>query len=146
MDSLHILFAGPLLLILAARLDLSLLGATSWAALLLFTASLLLLVRPLALLIAGWGSPLGNPKKLFMGWAAPRGMVPVALGTIFALELGAVGHADAELVAFVPLIVTLLTAGIVWLAAGPLAQRLQIVAPGASGASSMPAGMATSDE
>ena len=126
MDSLHVLLIGPLLFVLAARLDPALFTTASWPALLLFAAILLLVVRPLILFVAGWGSPLKISEKLFMGWIAPRGMVPVALGTIFALELQAVGHAGAAQLAFVPVITALVTAAVAWLAAGPLARRLRL--------------------
>jgi len=136
LDGLHVLMVGPLLFVLAARLDPSLFTTPSVVALLLFTA-LLLVARPLALFVAGWGSALGKGEKLFLGWSAARGVVPVALGTVFALELGAVGHAGAERLAFITVMVALFTAGAVWLAAGPLARRFQ-VATSADGAESAP--------
>lgn len=125
LDGLHVLMVGPLLFVLAARLNPSLFTASSLTAIALFTA-VLLLARPLALAVAGWGSSLGRGEKLFIGWSAPRGVVPVALGAVFALELGAAGHVGAERLAFIPVMVALLTAGVVWLAAGPLARRFRV--------------------
>ena len=145
LDGLHVLMVGPLLVVLAARLDPSLFTTANVVAVLLFTA-VLLLARPLALAVAGWRSSLGKGEKLFMGWSAPRGVVPVALGTVFALELGAVGHVGAEQLAFVPVMVALFTAGAVWLAAGPLARRFRVAAVGdAPDASVVSPGVALGD-
>ena len=70
-------------------------NAESWRPA-LFTAAMILLVRPASVFLSSVGSGLGLREKLFLSWMAPRGIVAAAVASVFALRLQADGVVGAE--------------------------------------------------
>ncbi len=122
-ENLRVLLLSVLFLLLAARLpleeftnvDLRSVG---------YLLALVLVVRPLAVLIATAFSRLGWRERLFIAWMAPRGVVVAAVTSVFALQLVLDGHPGAERLVPIAFLVILGTVAIYGLSALPLARRL----------------------
>ncbi len=68
----------------------------------LFLASILLIVRPLAVWIGTYGSGLSWKERILLGWIGPRGIVAASMAGLFAPKMIQLGYADAALL--VPLV------------------------------------------
>jgi NhaP-type Na+/H+ or K+/H+ antiporter len=95
-ESLSVLLISGLFIILAARMDLSLLGALGWGAAGVL-AAIQFVARPAKVLISTWGSALSWRERTLLGWVAPRGIVAAAVAALFALRLQEHGYPDAAL-------------------------------------------------
>ncbi len=85
-ENLRVLIISGLFVVLAARLDwdsFQLLGLNS----VLFLAALVLVVRPVVVLLSTYKSHLKAKEKVFLMLVAPRGIVVVAVTSIFAIKL-----------------------------------------------------------
>lgn len=85
-ENLRVLIISGLFVVLAARLDwesFQLLGLNS----VLFLAVLVLIIRPLVVLLSTYKSHLKAKEKVFLMLVAPRGIVVVAVTSIFAIKL-----------------------------------------------------------
>ena len=99
-----------LLLLLVARVRLAgaaEIGVTGAA----FVVLLAVAVRPLAVGLATWGLALDRTERLSLAWAAPRGVLAVAVGTLCALRLADAHVPEAE--RLVPLLVLLLATTVI---------------------------------
>lgn len=94
-ESLSAVILSLLFLMVAARLEPSLLTAPS-AEVLLLLGVILLLARPLAVLIATFGSALNWRERLLAGWIAPRGIMATAAAALLTLQLLDHRLSDAE--------------------------------------------------
>ncbi len=125
-EHLGVLLVSALFIVLASRLrpgDLTGLGFPG----LLFLAALLFVVRPAAVFISTWRTGLDFKEKLFLAMLAPRGIVAVAVTSVFALQLQSKVPALAEGAAqMVPItfLVIIGTVGFYGLLAPPLARWL----------------------
>ncbi len=90
---------------------------------------LMLVVRPLAMLLATAGLPLSSAQKVLLGWLAPRGIVTAAVASLFALRLAEAGVEGAGQLQGLVFLTILMTVGVQGLTAAPLAERLDLVSP-----------------
>ena len=89
-EQLTTMFIGMLFVLLAADVRLLDLRALGWAG--AATVGLLMLVvRPLAVALGTWGTGLTPPRKAFLAWIGPRGIVAAAVASFFAERLEAAG-------------------------------------------------------
>ena len=100
-------------------------NAESWRPA-LFTAAMILLVRPASVFLSSVGSGLGLREKLFLSWMAPRGIVAAAVASVFALRLVPNGVVGAEKLVPVTFLLICSTIFVYGLTARPLAIRLGI--------------------
>ncbi len=85
-EALVVLIVSALFIVLTASLDRSLFAQLSWPVFAL-TATMILLVRPLAIALSTLGSDLTLPERLLTGWIAPRGIVAAAVASVAATKL-----------------------------------------------------------
>ncbi len=90
---------------------------------------LMLVVRPLAMLLATAGLDLSGSQKILLGWLAPRGIVTAAVASLFALRLAQAGVPGAGQLQGLVFLTILMTVGLQGLTASPLAERLGLVTP-----------------
>jgi len=92
---LQTLIIPVLFTLLAARLDLSSIKFTDMQAA-IFLVSTILISRPISIFLATAKTEMTLKEKIFLGFFAPRGIVAVAVTSLFSLELARAGspHAD----------------------------------------------------
>lgn len=95
-EHLSVLLISVLFIVLAARIDLVLLGSIAWKAVLLLLV-LQFIARPAKILVSTIGLDISWPERGLLAWIAPRGIVAAAIAAIFADKLVAVGFAEAAL-------------------------------------------------
>lgn len=127
-EEIGILLLSSLFVLLAARLDLDSLSSIGVRALAFFGV-LVFIARPLSVYVSTWRSQLTWRERLFLAWLAPRGIVAVAVTSLFALELAEHGNPEAERMVPLTFLVVIGTVLIYGLTAGPLASRLGLVLP-----------------
>ena len=94
-ETLKLILVPVLFIMLAARLDRGALNEFSLNGF-LFLASLIFVVRPLAVFIAALGTDLTFREKLFLSCIAPRGFVAAAMSSLLALDLIDSGYPEAD--------------------------------------------------
>ena len=102
----------PLLAADVTWADLSPLGWRGIACVL----SLMLVVRPLAVMLGSIGSGLSWRQKIFLGWMAPRGIVSASTASLFALRLeeaGILGGSRVQGLVFLTILMTVTLNGLV---------------------------------
>ena len=132
-ENLRVLLISTLFIVLASRLkiDMEALHTLGWRSV-AFVALLIVVVRPMAVCVATFGSKLPWQERAFLAWIHPRGIVAAAVGSLFALEIArATDLANAEvllaeverfeLITFLVIIVTVTVYG---LTLAPLARWL----------------------
>lgn len=124
-EELGVLLLSILFIVLAARVNLNALLSVVWQEL-AFLAVLILVIRPLAVFISAIGSKLSFREKIFISGMAPRGIVAVAVASLFAFELESAGFAEAELLINYTFLVVVGTVLFYSLTAGPLAGWLNL--------------------
>lgn len=131
-ENLQVLLIGCLFVVLAARLELSVLDYLDANAF-LFLGALILLVRPLSVLISSIGTNLSWKEQAFMAWLAPRGIVAAAVASLFAFRLEPI-YPD-EVGALVPLVFLVIvgTVAVYGLTIAPFARALGLAEPDAQG-------------
>jgi len=134
-ENLRVLLIAVLFVVLSSRVQLTWadLGQIGWGGL-AFVAVLILLIRPVAALLATVGSDLKRNERLLLAWIHPRGIVAAAIASLFALRLQRTEMAEeAErlvLTTFLVIVGTVLTYG---LTLGPLARKLGLSRPDPQG-------------
>ena len=128
-ENLRVLLISSLFVILAARLQPSILSEITWQHA-LFIVALIVIVRPVAVFISTLGSGLSRAEKVFLSIMAPRGIVAAAVASIFALKLG--GDAGGMIMTNTFLVVVS-TVVIYGFAALPIARRLGLAQPEPNG-------------
>ncbi|WP_298440008.1 sodium:proton antiporter [uncultured Ferrimonas sp.] len=104
-ETLSVLLISALFILLAARLEPSVIALIDLQAL-AWLAVLILIARPIAVWLCGLGNQLHWRELLLLGWIAPRGIVAAAISALFALKLQQLGIAGADkLVALVFLVI-----------------------------------------
>ncbi|MGJ8573074.1 MAG: cation:proton antiporter [Hoeflea sp.] len=99
-ETITTLLVSGVFIILTASLSLDDIRSLDWRAA-LFVASLLLVIRPIAIMLATIRSGATMQERLLSAWIAPRGVVAVAVSGLFGTLLADVGVADAgRMVAF----------------------------------------------
>ncbi|MEO1745905.1 MAG: sodium:proton antiporter, partial [Pseudomonadota bacterium] len=99
-ETVTVLLVSGLFILLTAALDWETIALIDWRAV-AFVATLLFIVRPVAIAIATIGTELSWKERLLVGWIAPRGIVAVAVTGIFGAALASMGVADgSKMIAF----------------------------------------------
>lgn len=96
-ESLSLFILGTVFILLAANLDFELLAKLSPSHL-LYLASVLFIVRPLAIFLATIRSEMTWKERLITAWIAPRGIVAASVAGTLGPRLAEAGYADAELI------------------------------------------------
>jgi NhaP-type Na+/H+ or K+/H+ antiporter len=127
-EYLTILLVSAVFILLTADLDPEILARLGWRDGLLIGV-VMVVVRPVAVMIATHGAGMELRERLLVGWVAPRGIVAAATAGVFGPRLVEAGYPGAELLLpliFTLIIVTVLVHG---LSLGPLARKLELAAP-----------------
>ena len=124
-ETLGMVLTGVLFILLSARLDLEAMRRELPAALVL-TAILVIVVRPVATMLATVGSDFSRSERGLVGWMAPRGIVAAATASLFAFELGESDVADVDRLVPLTFLVILLTVTIYGLTGRPVARMLGV--------------------
>jgi len=99
-ETITVLLVSGLFIVLTAALEWPVIKSLDWRAA-GFVMALLFVIRPLAIFIATVGTGLSWQERLLTAWIAPRGIVAVAVASLFGALLTAWGTADGErMVAF----------------------------------------------
>jgi NhaP-type Na+/H+ or K+/H+ antiporter len=121
-ENLRVLLLSLLFIVLASRLDLSILGYLNTRTY-LFLVIVILVIRPLAVFISTLFSELEIKEKLFLALLYPRGIVAAAVASIFAIHLSDAGFSTAEgllPITFITIVATVIVYGI----GSPIVARL----------------------
>lgn len=124
-ETLGMVLTGVLFIVLSARLDLASLRRELPAALVL-TAILVIVVRPVATMLATAGSDFSGSERGLVGWMAPRGIVAAATASLFAFELRESDVADVDRLVPLTFLVILLTVTVYGLTGRPVARMLGV--------------------
>jgi NhaP-type Na+/H+ or K+/H+ antiporter len=89
-------------------------------------AVMVLLLRPLDVALATWGSRLSWRERAFAAWMAPRGIVAAATASAFGLELTQAGLQGAEKILPIAFVVIFGTVVLYGLTAAPVGRLLGI--------------------
>jgi len=123
--SLSILLVSVLFVLLAADLDLSLIGRELWSGLAIF-GLLALIARPLSAWLSSLGSDLSQGQVIFLSGMAPRGVIAAAITSLFSLILMEQGHNDVgilQALVYITIIASVLLYGLL---ARPMSQWLGV--------------------
>jgi len=131
-ESLSVLLISALFILLAARMDLSVMLALGWGPVWVIVI-LMLFARPLSVWLAAIGSDLSWQEKTFLGWVAPRGIVAAAVSALFAFKLEAIGYTDADALVPMVFLVIVVTVIIQSITSSPLAYLLKVKEPDNNG-------------
>lgn len=86
--------------------------------------SLMLVLRPLAIVLATWGMGFSLAQQAVLSWLAPRGIVTAAVASLFAIRLEQAGVVGAGRLQGLVFLTILLTVGLQGLSAGPMVSWL----------------------
>ncbi len=100
-EDLAVLLISGVFILLSATLDWETIQKFQWR-FLIFLLMLLFLVRPITVIISLMFTKVPWRERLFIGWIAPRGIVAIAVTSLFALRLVELGYEGAD--ALVPLV------------------------------------------
>ena len=131
-ESLSVLLISALFIVLAARLDVAMIGGLGWP-LLGVLAVVLFVARPLSIALSTVGSKLNWRERTLLAWIAPRGIVAAAVSALFALQLDAAGTVGASLLVPLTFSVIIVTVVAQSLTARPFARALGVAEPEARG-------------
>ena len=132
-EDLQVLLLAALFIVLSARLELGALEYMDGRALVLL-AVLIVVVRPLAVWISSWGTPLEWREWAFLSWLAPRGVVATAVASLFAFRLQEIYPAEADRLAPVIFLMIVGTVAVYGLTLSPVARWLKLAQPNPQGA------------
>lgn len=123
------LLIGLLFILISASVAPSSINGLLWETLGLI-AVLVLVLRPLNVLIATWGSELTVRERAFVGWMDPRGIVAAATASAFGLELSQAGVQDADKILPIAFLVIFGTVVLYGLTALPVGRMLGVAGSG----------------
>ncbi len=131
-EDLSVLLISTLFILLASRVDISIIPQYGWQILLLLVIAQFI-IRPLNAMLCTVNTELTLGERLFIGWLSPRGIVAAAVSSVFFLRLQENQVPMSELL--VPLIFSMIIGTVVFqsLTAKPLADRLGISNPEPNG-------------
>lgn len=131
-ESLSVLLISALFILLAARMDLSMLSMLGWGPLWVILI-LLFVARPLAVWLAAMKTDLTWQEKTFLGWIAPRGIVAAAVSALFAFKLEEAGYTDATALVSMVFLVIMVTVIVQSVTSKALARVLGVNEPDSNG-------------
>lgn len=131
-ENIRVLLISGLFIVLAATLDFQDLRRLTWfgAA---FLATLILLVRPMAVFAATARSELSWREKAFLSWMAPRGIVAASVSSVFGLRMTEAGIQGADQLVPITFLVIAGTVTLYGLTASPVANFLGVAQPNPKG-------------
>ena len=95
-ESLSVLLISILFILLAANINIEdLLLLYNWKTAVLFLV-VVLVIRPIAVFVSTYGSPLKLNEKMFVSWVGPRGIVAAGIASLFGSKLIKQGVEGAE--------------------------------------------------
>lgn len=94
-ENLQVLLIASLFIILSARLELSAFEYIGWDDA-FFLAALIFVVRPLTIIASTLGSKLPWRERFFLMFVAPRGIVVMAMASVFAFRMVSVDNVNAQ--------------------------------------------------
>jgi len=121
-ESLTILIISVLFIVLAARVDLDLIGNLGWAA--VGVMAVIIAARFVVIFACTLRSKLKWQEKALLGWIAPRGIVAAAVSALFAFKLESLGYENASLLPALTFLVIIATVLLQSFTAAPLARLL----------------------
>lgn len=127
-ESLSVLLISILFIILAARMDFNEFTLLGWGSLGVI-AVILFIARPLAVAVSALGSGLSWREQALLSWISPRGIVAAAVSALFALRLGDIGVANANLLIPLTFMVIISTVVLQSISARPVAALLGLAEP-----------------
>jgi NhaP-type Na+/H+ or K+/H+ antiporter len=99
-ETITVLLVSGLFILLTAALEWSTIQMLDWRAV-GFVTALIFVIRPAAIVLATVGTGLTWQERLLTAWIAPRGIVAVAVASLFGSLLATSGIADGDkMVAF----------------------------------------------
>jgi NhaP-type Na+/H+ or K+/H+ antiporter len=119
------LLVGVLFVLIAASVSPADVEAVLPEALAL-VAVMALVIRPAAVALSTWRSPLPLRERAFVAWMAPRGIVAGASASAFGLQLAQQGVAGADVILPVVFVAIFATVVLYGLTALPVARRLGV--------------------
>lgn len=131
-ENLTVVLLSFLFILLAARLHLDEITSLNLRHF-IFLLVLILIARPVAVFLSTLGSTLSWGERLFLSWMAPRGIVAVAVTSVFALQMESAGFTRAAEMVPVTFLVVFGTVLLYGLTAGPLAAFLSLAKPNPQG-------------
>lgn len=131
-EDLSILLISTLFILLASRVDISVIPQYGWQILVLLAIAQFV-IRPLNAMLCTVNADLAFGERLFIGWLSPRGIVAAAVSSVFFIRLQENEVAMSELL--VPLTFSMIIGTVVFqsLTAKPLADKLGISNPEPNG-------------
>lgn len=127
-EYITILLVSSVFVLLTADLDPVTISHLDWHAIAL-VASMLIIVRPLAILLATIGADMKWNERLLLSWIAPRGIVAAAVAGLFGPEMLDAGYEDAELLLPLVFAMVLSTVTLHGFTISWLAKRLDLATP-----------------
>ncbi|MEC9406903.1 MAG: sodium:proton antiporter [Abyssibacter sp.] len=127
-EYITILLVSSVFVLLTADLDPVTISHLDWHAIAL-VASMLIIVRPLAILLATVGADMKWNERLLLSWIAPRGIVAAAVAGLFGPEMLDAGYEDAELLLPLVFAMVLSTVTLHGFTISWLAKRLDLATP-----------------
>lgn len=124
-EQLTTILLSVLFVCIASRLHLDELTGLGWRSL-LFTAALIVVVRPAAVWVSTWRSGLDWRQRAFLMAMAPRGIVVAAVTSEFSMHYEASGHEGASTIVALVFPTIVITVAVYGLLARPLARRLRL--------------------
>ncbi|MEM5474384.1 sodium:proton antiporter [Hoeflea sp. AS60] len=124
-ETITTLLVSGVFIILTASLSLDEIRSLDWRAA-LFVAALLLVIRPVAIMLATIRSGATIQERLLSAWIAPRGVVAVAVSGLFGTLLADVGVEDAGRMVAFTFAVVVTTIVLHGFTLGPLASFLKL--------------------
>jgi NhaP-type Na+/H+ or K+/H+ antiporter len=122
-DQLTVMLVGMLFVLLAADVRLADVAALGRGGALV-VATLVLVVRPVAVAASTWTSDMTRAERAYLAWIAPRGIVAAAIASLSSVALdqaGLAGGTEIRAMVFATIGATVVLAG---LTAAPLARLL----------------------
>lgn len=109
-EYLAVLLVSTVFILLAADVNAGMLALLDWRAVALI-ATVIFVVRPLAIWTATIGTPMSYAERGLVAWIAPRGIVAAAVGGVFAPEMVMAGYPQAQVLT--PLVFALVLATVI---------------------------------
>ena len=131
-EALTVFLVSGLFILLTANIDPKVLALLSWP-IVLTTAAILFVARPVAIMIATIGAGMSWAERGLIGWIGPRGVVAAAVAGVAGDRLAAAGYADAQLV--LPMVFAVIAATVLLhgFSLAPLARKLGLASGGPGG-------------
>lgn len=125
-ENLSTLLISGLFILLAARMDITVLLSLGWPAIALLVV-IQFVARPLAVMLSTLGSSLTLQERALVAWIGPRGIVAAAVSALFALRLEQAGYESASLISALTFAVIIGTVVFQSATARPMAELLGVV-------------------